>query len=454
MDVLIQIGQLILALSILVILHEFGHFFFARVFKTRVEKFYLFFNPWFSLFKIKRGDTEYGVGWLPLGGYVKISGMIDESMDKEQLNKPPQPYEFRSKKAYQRLLIMVGGVLVNLLLGVVIYTSVIFVWGQKFLPVENMNGGLWVVDSLAYDVGLRNGDKIISVNDNKPAVFEDLLEEMLYPGNMIVDRGGEQVTLTIPEDFPGQLIDKMRKKEGLFLYVRMPFVISKIPDTTLNAKSGLKLLDRVVAINNIPIKFHDEFTSIADTMANKDAILTVIRDESEVKIDVKFNENGKIEVVPAMMTLGEMERLGYLELETKEYTFLQSIPAGFNLAKTKLQKYIRQFKLIFNFKTGAYKGVGGFAAITKLFPSQWNWQVFWELTAFLSLMLAFLNILPIPALDGGHVTFLLYEMVTGRKPGDKFLEYAQIVGMILLLSLLLYANGNDIYQGISRLIGK
>ena len=453
MGVVIQIGQLLLALSILIILHEGGHFLFARLFKTRVEKFYLFFDPWFSLFKVKKGETEYGIGWLPLGGYVKISGMIDESMDKEAMKQEPKPYEFRSKKAYQRLFIMVGGVLVNLLLGIVIYISIMAVWGQKYLPVKNMTDGIWVVDSTLYDIGLRNGDKIVSINGTVPEVFGDILEEMLYAGEMVVDRNGEPVFITIPEDLSGTLVDS-RALEGPLYYARMPFLISIIPDTSLNANIGLQVNDKVIGVNDVSFKYYDEYKSIADTMANTDIVLTIERAEEKLKLTAHLDENGKIGVVAGILDFSELEQLGYLKQETRDYTLLQAIPAGFGHAKEKLLKYIRQFKLIFNFKTGAYKGIGGFGAITGLFPQVWNWQVFWELTAFLSLMLAFLNILPIPALDGGHVTFLLYEMITGRKPSDKFLEYAQIVGMILLLALLLYANGNDVYRWLSNLGGK
>ncbi len=454
METLIKIGQLLLSLSILIVLHEMGHFLFARLFNTRVEKFYLFFDPWFSLFKVKKGDTEYGIGWLPLGGYVKISGMIDESMDKEALAKPPQPYEFRSKPSWQRLLIMLGGVIVNLILGFVIYTMILFTWGSRYLPNENLTDGIWVVDSIMLETGLRTGDKIISIGGEKPEKMSGIIENLLYAGELIVDRNGEQVKLEIPVDIAGRISDdRIHNKEAIYLYPRMPFIISGIPDTSQNANSGLKVKDRIISLNNTPLKYFDQYSSIIDTLAGYTVPCKVLRDEDEITLNVLITDEGMLEVNSGFLSYSQMEKLNLYKMEKQEYTFFQSIPAGFHLAKSKLTSYIRQFKLIFNFETGAYKGIGGFGAITNLFPVTWHWQIFWEITAFLSLMLAFLNILPIPALDGGHVTFLLYEMITGRKPSEKFMEYAQIVGMVLLLFLLVYANGNDIFRWIQGLKG-
>jgi regulator of sigma E protease len=454
MKILIQIGQLLLSLSILVILHELGHFIFARIFKTRVEKFYLFFDPWFSLFKIKRGDTEYGIGWLPLGGYVKISGMIDESMDKEQLKQPPQPYEFRTKPGWQRLLIMLGGVTVNLILGFLIYCYILFTWGERYLPNKNLTNGIWVTDTLVYESGLRTGDKIISINDRIPERFTDITEELFYGGKIIVERSGKDTSINWPNNFAGQLADSRIHKKGMLFYYRVPFIISEIPKESHNINSGLKTKDKVIAVDGLPIKYYDEFSSIVDTMKNKTVPFTIDRDGKIMSIDLKINESGKIGIIAGILTPDQLEKLGYYQFVSKKFTFLQSIPAGFHKAKESLQSYIRQLGLIFDFNKGAYKGIGGFGAIGGLFPPVWDWQTFWEITAFLSIMLAFLNILPIPALDGGHVAFLVFEIITGRKPGDKFLEYAQIVGMVLLFSLLLFANGNDVYRWISRLIGK
>ena len=451
MNVLIQISQLLLSLSILVILHESGHFLTAKLFKTRVEKFYLFFNPWFSLFKVKKGDTEYGLGWLPLGGYVKISGMIDESMDKEQLKKPPQPYEFRSKPSWQRLIIMLGGVMVNLIIGILIYSFVLLVWGEKYLPNENLTDGIWCIDSLALDIGLENGDKIISINGEQPDRYSDILGKLIFGGNVQVLRNDREINIDIPEDFVGKLVEK---RKGLLIYPRIPFIVAKIPDTSINVNSDLRSKDRVVGIEGIRIKYYDEYKSITDTLKGKEIALDILRENEEKTVKVRLSDEGLFEITTAILGFKEMEKLNIYKFNTKQFTFLSAIPAGLIKAKEKLGFYIKQFKLIFNFKTGAYKGLGGFGSIGGLFPHVWEWQAFWEITAFLSLILAFMNILPIPALDGGHVTFLLFEIITGRKPGDKFLEYAQITGMIILLSILLYANGNDIVRLIQRLLGK
>jgi regulator of sigma E protease len=454
MKILIQIGQLLLSLSILVILHELGHFIFARLFKTRVEKFYLFFDPWFSLFKIKKGDTEYGIGWLPLGGYVKISGMIDESMDKEQLKQPPQPYEFRTKPAWQRLLIMLGGVSVNLILGFVIYTYILFTWGEKYLPNKNLTDGIWVMDSLVLDLGLKTGDKIVSVNGKTIERFSDIPEELLYGGKVSIVRDNKDTIITWPENFAGQLADSRLHKKGMMFYYRVPFIIGEVPDTSHNNKSGIMPKDRVITIGNIPIKYYDQVAAILDTMKGQTVPFTIERDTKKILINLTVNDNGKIGVVPGFLSPDQLEKLGYYKFVSKKFSLIQSVPAGYNRARESLTSYIRQIGLIFNFESGAHKGIGGFAAIGGLFPPVWDWQSFWEITALLSIMLAFLNVLPIPALDGGHVMFLGYEIITGRKPGDKFLEYAQIVGMVLLLFLLLYANGNDVYRWISGLIGK
>jgi len=451
MNVLIQISQLLLSLSILVILHESGHFLTAKLFKTRVEKFYLFFNPWFSLFKVKKGDTEYGLGWLPLGGYVKISGMIDESMDKEQLKKPPQPYEFRSKPSWQRLIIMLGGVMVNLIIGILIYSFVLLVWGEKYLPNENLTDGIWCIDSLALDIGLENGDKIISINGEQPDRYSDILGKLIFGGSVQVLRNDREINIDIPEDFVGKLVEK---RKGLLIYPRIPFIVAEIPDTSINVNSDLRSKDRVVGIEGIRIKYYDEYKSITDTLKGKEIALDILRENEEKTVKVRLSDEGLFEITTAILGFKEMEKLNIYKFNTKKFTFLSAIPAGLIKAKEKLGFYIKQFKLIFNFKTGAYKGLGGFGSIGGLFPHVWEWQAFWEITAFLSLILAFMNILPIPALDGGHVTFLLFEIITGRKPGDKFLEYAQITGMIILLSILLYANGNDIVRLIQRLLGK
>ena len=451
MGVIIQIGQLLLSLSILVILHELGHFLFARLFKTRVEKFYLFFDPWFSLFKLKRGETEYGIGWLPLGGYVKISGMIDESMDREQMKQPPQPWEFRSKPTGQRLLIMLGGVIVNLILGFLIYSAVLYVWGEKYLPNKNLTDGIWCVDPIARDIGFRNGDKIISINGIEPNRFEDIYREIIFGGTVKVLRDNQVDSFLVPEDFIGSLV---KERNVMLFYPRVPFIIREIPDTSINAAAGLKPRDQVLGINGIPIRYYDEYLSIVDTLPPGRITLEVLRNDTRLPVEVSLSDNRKIEVLSIIPDFDELEKLNLYKLEITKFNIISAFPAGFKLARERLSFYIKQFKLIFDFKTGAYKGLGGFGTIGGLFPRTWEWQSFWEITAFLSLILAFMNVLPIPALDGGHVTFLLYEMVTRRKPSEKFLEYAQIVGMVIIFGLLIFANTNDILRWISRLLGK
>jgi regulator of sigma E protease len=447
MGVVIQISQLLLSLSLLIILHELGHFLLARLFKVRVEKFYLFFDPWFSLFKVKRGETEYGLGWLPLGGYVKIAGMMDESMDKEQLKQPQQPYEFRSKPTWQRLLIMLGGVMVNLILGFLIYSMVLFAWGEKFLPNAAMKDGIWCVDSIAQEIGFKNGDRIVSINNKSIERFDDIFKEILFGGNVKVIRNNEETEFRLPEDFINKIINK---RNLVLFYPRVPFIVKEVPDTSLNAASGLKPKDRVVGINGIAFAYYDEYQAIVDTIKPGAVSLSVLRDGQQITIAATLNAQKKLGIFNIIPTFAELEKLGIYKLETNTFTFTRAIPAGFKMAKDKLGFYIRQFKILFNFKTEAYKGLGGFGTIGGLFQKTWEWDSFWEITAFLSLILAFMNVLPIPALDGGHVAFLFFEMITGRKPSDKFLEYAQIAGMILVLGLLLMANLNDVIRWISN----
>ncbi|MFC2151503.1 RIP metalloprotease RseP [Bacteroidota bacterium] len=436
MEILVKTGQFLLSISILVILHEFGHFAFAKIFKTRVEKFYLFFNPWFSLFKVKKGETEYGMGWLPLGGYVKISGMIDESMDKEQMKQPPQPHEFRSKKTWQRLLIMLGGVMVNFITALVIYSAILYVWGEQYLPNKNVEHGI-MVDSLAYEMGLRNGDKILSLDGEEIEDFYSIIPEIVLEDikTIQIDRDGNQREIPVPES----LIPHLLKTQG-FIEARIPFYIGGFTKDSKAKDAGFKVGDKMIKINGNLVEFFDEFKDTLSHYKQKEVMISAIRDEDTVNYAVLVPETGLIGVAPGG-TLKE-----FFELERIEYNFMASIPAGIDKGMETFGSYLKQLKLIFSPKTEAYKSLGGFITIGKIFPSTWDWQAFWNLTAFLSIILAIMNVLPIPALDGGHVMFLLYEMVTGRKPSDKFLEYAQIAGMILLLSLLLYANGNDIFK--------
>lgn len=443
MEILIQVLHLLLSLSVLVVVHEFGHFIAAKIFNTRVEKFYLFFNPWFSIFKFKIKDTEYGLGWVPLGGYVKISGMIDESMDKEQLKKPPQPWEFRSKPTWQRLIIMLGGVFMNALLAFVIYSVILFNYGEKYLPTSNLTDGFWVVDSVLMDAGLKTGDKVVSINGQvPPARYNAILLEMLYSDSMVVERNGQRVHLTIPTDLAGQLSEK----RGATLLLRYPFVVANIPENSHNAAAGLQRKDRIVAIDGQPVKYYDQFPELAKQHAGDTVNAEVVRDGVHLQLPLAIDENGKIGVEWGLLPADQLEDMGIYSFAQEDFSLIESIPAGLKMANERLVDYVRQFKLLLNPETGAYKGLGGFVTIGSFFPTSWNWRVFWELTAFLSIMLAVLNILPIPALDGGHVMFLMYEIIARRKPSDKFLEYAQVVGMVLLFGLLIFANGNDIIR--------
>lgn len=441
MTVLIKIIQLLLSLSILVIVHEFGHYFFARLFKTRVEKFYLFFDWPFALFKRKIGETEYGIGVIPLGGYVKIAGMIDESMDREQMKQPPQPYEFRSKPAWQRLLIMLGGVFFNFIFALLIYVSILTIWGETYLPNANVKYGI-LTDSTGYAMGLRNGDKIISVDGQPVDDFYAIIPDILLNDRRVitVDRQGTTVDVPVGREFIPVLL-----KNPDVLDARIPFgpfVVSKFSEDSPAQKAGLSAGDEIVALDNIEFAWYDEFQGYLASHKGTPLTVTVRRDNGLVDFTVSPTEAG---------ILGIYREAGsVLELRTKHYSFFQAIPAGIIKGWKTTKDYLKQFRLIFTKDTKAYESLGGFISIGNIFPGKWNWQSFWNLTAFLSLILAVMNILPIPALDGGHVMFLIFEVVTGRKPSDKFLEYAQVAGMIILLALLIFANGNDIIKLIRK----
>ncbi len=442
----LKAAQLLLSLSILVILHEFGHYITAKWFKCRVEKFYLFFDPWFSIFKKKVGDTEYGIGWLPLGGYVKISGMVDESMDKEAMKLPPKPYEFRSKPAWQRLIIMLGGVTVNVLLAFVIYAMILFTWGDDKIPNNSLQQGVWVTDSLMYEIGLRDGDKIVSVNNDTIQNFEDIPKKILFSGggNIQVIRNNAQVVIPIQENIIGQLIEKKKVKGSLFL-PRIPAIVGEFDaaDTSSNAKkAGLQYMDKIVMVDSLPVTYFDEAVAYYDKKRRQNITVTVERNGNRLQMPLAIDSNGKTGA--PFLSMKELDNMGALKVVHRDYSFAQSFPAGVRLTGTTLSDYIDQMKLIFSPKTEAYKGVGGFKGMASIFSgTEWNWQQFWTITALFSIILAFMNLLPIPALDGGHVLFTLVEMITGRKPSEKFLERAQVVGMIILLALMLYANGND-----------
>ena len=443
MDIFIKALQLIMSLSILVVLHELGHFIPAKLFKTKVEKFYLFFDPWFSLVKKKIGDTEYGIGWLPLGGYVKISGMIDESMDKEQMKKPAEPWEFRAKPAWQRLIIMVGGVTVNLFLAVFIYSMTLYVYGDKFLPNNSLSDGVWCVDSLSKEIGFISGDKIVAVDGEPVLRFRSILEKMLTAKNITIERDGSQQNISMPDDFIEKLI---ANEKTMLFYPRIPPIISSFIKDSNCEKAGFLVKDRILSINEVEIKYNDQMAGVLSNFKDSLVTIDVLRKEERISLKTTVGSDATIGYYPALLTFDQLEELGVYTMTFQTYSFFGSFPAGFNKAISKLGSYVDQLALILDTSSGAYKGVGGFGAIGSLFPSQWEWERFWNLTAFLSLMLAFLNILPIPALDGGHVMFLLYEIVVGRAAPEKFMEYAQVVGMILLLGLVVFANGNDILK--------
>ncbi|MFH0760891.1 MAG: RIP metalloprotease RseP [Bacteroidota bacterium] len=435
MTILIKAAQLLLSLSILVIIHEFGHFTFAKIFKTRVEKFYLFFNPWFSLFKIKKGETEYGIGWLPLGGYVKIAGMIDESMDRETMKQEPKPYEFRSKPSGQRLLIMLGGVLFNVLFAFLIYSMVLFAWGEEYLPTKNVKYGI-ICDSLATRIGLQNGDKILTVGNREIEDFNDVVPEIVYNGakTIQIDRNGEVLNIDVPSDFVARFIEKKS-----FIYTAYPFVVKDFVSGSPAKKGGMQVDDRIVGIDGTDLPYFSLFAMELQKRIGDTVRVNIDRQGERIELTMVVPETGKIGVYPVAPAK-------FFELKEINYGFFASFPAGIKKGIQTISSYLKDLKLVFSPETKAYKSLGGFIAIGNIFPAAWNWEIFWNMTAFLSIMLAVLNILPIPALDGGHVFFLTFEMITGRRPSDKFMEVAQIIGMVLLLALVLYANGNDILK--------
>lgn len=441
----LKVAQLLLSLSILVILHEFGHYITAKWFKCRVEKFYLFFDPWFSIFKKKIGDTEYGIGWLPLGGYVKISGMVDESMDKESLKLPPQSWEFRSKPAWQRLIIMLGGVTVNILLAFVIYAGILMVWGEKKIPASSLKYGITFNDSLFNDLGFKNGDKVLAVDGKPVAEYTDILKKILVVNKAVtVERDGKETMLNMPVDLIGKLVEKKKLAEGPLISPRVPVIVAEISDTGVAYKAGLRAGDLIVSVDSFKTRFFDEFAAVMKMQKQGDTVdILVNRKNSLLNITTVLINGGKIGFNQPNSP-AQYDSLGIYKYEVKKYGFFAAFPAGVKRAGKELQFYIDQFKKILSPSTGAYKGVGGFKAMGSVFSgNEWDWEHFWTITAFFSIVLAFMNLLPIPALDGGHVVFTLGEMITGRKPSEKFMEYAQIAGMVILLALMLYANGND-----------
>ena len=444
MDIFIKLSQFLLSLSLLIILHELGHFIPAKLFKTRVEKFYLFFDVKYSLIKKKIDETEYGIGWLPLGGYVKISGMIDESMDKEQMALPPQPWEFRSKPAYQRLIIMLGGVTVNFILAFIIYIGMAFAYGDIYIANEDLKDGLLIENKAMQNAGFKTGDHIVSVDGEKIVKFDnDINMKVVMAKEVLIERNGTQLAIKMPIDFVDQL--SKQEKEPL-VSIRTPFVVGAISDGSKN--TALQPKDVVLALNGQPAKYFDQAKAILESNKNKTIPATILRDQKEIQVPVIVSNDGKLGIGVGQLGMASLEKLGYYKVSKQEFGFLESIPVGITKGKDQLLGYGKQLKMIFSPSTGAYKQVGGFKAIFDIFPSTWSWEVFWNITALLSIMLGVMNLLPIPALDGGHVMFLLYEIVSGKKPSDKFLENAQLVGFVLLITLLLFANGNDIYKAI------
>ncbi|MEW7278017.1 RIP metalloprotease RseP [Aquimarina sp. 2201CG1-2-11] len=435
--------QLLLSLSLLIVLHELGHFIPAKLFKTRVEKFYLFFDVKFSLFKKKIGETVYGIGWLPLGGYVKISGMIDESMDKEQMAGPPQPWEFRSKPAWQRLIIMLGGVTVNIILGFLIYIAIVFTWGQDYVKTEDVKYGFGVSKTLE-EFGLKQGDKIITVNGTPMFDATEIGKHLLMRDIKTITvehETGKRETLSLPEDLGSKIFES---GQMMAMSYRYPFKLDSIVEGGAAEKAGFKKTDKIIEIGGYPIKYQTDFGYALNNHRKNDSVAVIKYERSGIvnEVDLVLDEDKKIGVI---MTPTDKDAI---KIQHMDYGFAESISKGFELGYWTLKDYIAQLPFLFT-KKGAGQ-VGGFGAIGNLFPEKWNWRSFWSITAFISIVLAFMNILPIPALDGGHVMFLLYEIIAGRKPNDKFMEYAQLVGFIILISLLLFANGNDIYRAIFK----
>ena len=488
MTVLIKVLQFFLSLSILVFVHELGHFLAAKAFKTRVDKFYLFFDWGFSLFRCKKVDgkwrfkffsknvpenytiteyrdakgkkqkkydlvdlstlpeddwrqsdsTEYGIGWFPLGGYNKIAGMIDESMDKSQMQQPPQPWEFRSKPAWQRFIIMVAGVFMNVLLAVTIYIGLLAKEGEQYLPTAEVNKYGISVDSLGYELGLRDGDKILSIDGEYVENFQQIpMQIILDKAKTIeVERNGKDMVINLPEDAVSKLLSS---QDASFITFRVPFMVADVIDKSAAKEGGLEVGDIIIGINDVETPYYQDFVKTIKQYKNQDITIKVVRDFDTLALAMHLPEEGVIGAYLAPIST-------CFDLETKEYSFLQAIPAGFSKTFTELSDYWKQVKLIFNPKTKAYESVGGFISIGKIFPDTWIWSLFWRMTAFLSIALAVMNILPIPALDGGHILFLLFEIITRRKPSDKFMEVAETIGLIIVLGLVILANGNDIIR--------
>lgn len=485
MDILIRIIQLVLSLSLLVLVHEFGHFITAIIFKTRVEKFYMFFNPSFSLVRFKKvhgrwrfaffsknvpekyithesidpitnkktytyeaidlstlseddwrtdeEHTEFGIGWVPLGGYCKISGMIDESMDIEQMKQPAKPWEFRSKPAWQRLIIMIGGVMMNVILAYFIYTGLLISQGEQYISTEEVNKHGIIASDLAKEIGLQDGDKILTIDGSYVEDFNQIPMELLLENTKIieVERNGNKVNIELPED----AVTKLIQSKEVFISYRIPFIVRDFAQNSVAKDAGMQIGDRIIKIQDISTPYFQDFTKNIAQFADQDITLGVIRNNDTLQIALHLPKEAQVGIYSEN-----------IHFNTKEYSFFEAIPQGFNKTGKELSNYWKQLKLIFNPETEAYKSLGGFISIGSIFPKTFDWIAFWYMTALLSVILAVMNILPIPALDGGHVLFLLFEIITRRKPSDKFMEVAQTIGLIILFALLIFANGNDIIR--------
>ncbi len=436
MDVLLKIIQVILSLSLLVLVHEFGHYIAARIFKIRVEKFYLFFPPAVFKYKPKGSDTEFGIGCIPLGGFCKISGMIDESMDTEAMKNPPQPWELRSRPAWQRLIVMAGGVIMNIILAIVLYIAILFTWGEQYIRTSDAVYGI-ETSPLAREIGFCDGDRIIAFDgepapDNFAEIQVDLLRDQV--SRVTVLRGDDTVDVTIdPEYMPAML-----NSPGMF-GIRLPILVGGLPDTSVNAGADLQTGDKFLSAAGRPVNYYQDLQKVLSDNAGSIIDLRLLRGNDTVTVPVNVGSDGKMGVLLQRDISG-------IHITQREYSLIEAIPAGFLMTFTNIGHYIKELGLIFSPQTEAYKSVGSFIAIGSIFPSSWNWQIFWNITALLSIMLAVMNLLPIPALDGGHILFLLYEMITGRKPSDRFMEIAQMIGMFLLLMIMVLAFGNDIMR--------
>ncbi|MBP3426627.1 MAG: RIP metalloprotease RseP [Rikenellaceae bacterium] len=437
MDILIKIAQLVVCLSLLVIVHEFGHFMFAKIFKVRVEKFYLFFDPWFKLFSFKRGETEYGVGWLPLGGYVSLSGMIDETKGTDALAAEPQPWEFRTKPAWQRLLIMAGGVMMNVVLACCIYIGMSYTWGDRYFDNKDMVWG-YTFNELGHEIGFEDGDRILSLDgqsvDDLSKIYSTMVIEQVKCVHVL--RGSDTVEVFIRADYTPQLLNSTD-----FMLPRMPFEVAQVLKDGGAAVAGIQEGDRVTAVNGESLVAADDIRARIAEAKGGNVELTILRGETTDTLTVAVSSEGAIGVY--LKPFSE-----FVPVHTREYTFWQSIPVGIQRTGEEVASYWSQIKLMFKPKTEAYKSLGSFIAIGSIFPTEWDWYSFWRIAALLSVVFAVMNILPIPGLDGGHIVFVLWEMITGRKPSDKVLEYAQMVGMILLIALMIFAFGNDIRRFI------